>query len=62
MKTWIKPAVGWGIVDSNHSLWLETHAIKTDAEIQAWMGEKTIPVALVPLAVARRAGLLRRPK
>jgi len=62
MTTWIKPAVGWGSVDTDSCLSPDQWGTKAQAMSAAFPTDKIIRVALVPYEVARAAGLLRRPK
>jgi len=65
MTTWIKPAVAWGILDTHTGMARLEQVASYDREFmydckrgdQRW-----VRVALVPLTVARKAGLLRRPR
>lgn len=61
MITWIKPAVGWGIRDKRKSAMV--HSFEIEKPLTCFRPTHIpIRVALVPYAVARKAGLLRRPK
>ncbi len=70
MTKWVKPAVGWGIAYNANSAFsrhperrLEHfYSVNPGKITKPWKGERFIRVALVPYTVARKAGLLRRPK
>jgi hypothetical protein len=62
MSTWIKPAVGWGIVDEENRLCPDQWDIKAQAVYAAYPTDRVLRVAQVPLSVAWKAGLLKRPK
>jgi hypothetical protein len=63
--TWIKPAVGWGLVDLYKGCPRLQQGASGEKE---WLQDckhgynRWVRVAILPYTVARKAGLLRRPQ
>ena len=53
-----KPAVGWGIVDCWDDIEPHIYPDRESADEGKDVGQRVIRVALVPLAAARKAGLV----
>ncbi len=62
MKKWTEPAVGWGVEGVGTKGPFLKYQFRPSGADLWWSSDPIVPVALVPLAVARKAGLLRRPK
>lgn len=64
-KKWTEPAVGWGLRVGGplpyigYCFWNSGHRAKDECSGE---GQRAVRVAMVPLAAARKAGLLRRPR
>jgi hypothetical protein len=59
MTTWIKPSVGWAPLPLRASAVFTT---RKEAKEFDWMESRIEKIALIPYRVARKSGLLRRPK
>ena len=62
MTRWIKPAVGWGLIQPGKNALCKNYDDEKSAFDNCDPEYERIRVALVPYTVAKRAGLIRQPK